>query len=243
MYELIDYITENIQSNPLPYTVITPLGEYKNINCICWKLPPPTDEDKSLVQLFTELESRLYDLLRTSPDSEEIKEIIKKREQLLEGVKITKKFGMLVFTPNDLLKMDKRKGIRKEWWTLHQYVEDHHACLFVVSASASQMASDVADELILMPDPNQCNYIRLHNTQGNNYPIDTEGIIRRIEILEEITNIRIISATFDTLELLFDPSDIRGKNSKVRYHLQKICPDIENLSAAIRLGRVKIWWD
>jgi len=243
MSELTDYITEKIQSNPLPYTVITPLGEYKNTNCICWKLPPPCDEDKSLVQINSELENRLSNLLKTSLDSEEIKVIIEKRNQLLEGVKFTTMFGMQVCTPNDILKMDKRKGIRKEWWKLHQYVEDNRACLFVGYTSSSHTIPDIADELILSPDPDQCNFIRLYNTQGNNYPISTEGIIKRIKKLGEITNIRVLSATFDSLELLFEPSDRRGKTSKVRYHLLKLCPDIEDLSAAISLGRVKIWWD
>lgn len=243
MNELTDYITENIQSNPFPYAVMTPLGEHKNTNCICWRLPPPSDEDKSLLQKITEQERRYIDLQGTYPDSEEIKVIIEKLTQLFQGIKFTTKLGMQVCTPNDILKMDKRKGVRKEWWDLHQYIEDNQASLFVGYTSSSPIIPDVADELILSPDPDQYNYLRLHNTQGNNYPIDTEGIIKRIKKLGEITNIRVLSATFDTLELLFEPSDIRGKTSKVRYHLLKLCPDIEDLSAAIRLGRLKIWWD
>ncbi len=243
MNELSDYITKIIQISPLPYKVLTPSGEYKNTNCVCWKLPPPVDEDKSLIKIISDLEKRLFDLQRTSPDSEEIKVINKKHNQLLQGVKSTTVFGMQVWSLNDILKMDKRKGIRKEWWRLHRYVEDNQACLFVGYSSPNNMFLGIADELILSPDPDQSNFVRLQNTQGNNYPIGTEEIIKRIKKLGEITNVRILTASFDSLELLFEPSEIKGKTSKVRYHLLKLCPDIEDLSAAISLGRVKIWWD
>ncbi len=243
MTDLIDFISEYIRNDPLPYKIQTSWGEYRKTSCFSWKLPFPSEGDKSLLQINSELENRLFYLLMNSPTSEEINEINKKREQLLSGVKFTKMYGMRVITTNDLLKMDRRKGIRKEWWELHQQVEDNHACLFIGYNLASQGTSDEADELILMPDRDQCNFLRLHNTQGNNYSIGTEEIIGRIKKLGDIIDVHIISATSDTLELFFGLSDIKGKTSKVKYQLQKMCPDIEDLSAAMRLGRVKIWWD
>ena len=177
MNELVDYLTREIGAEPVPYELEDLPGIKEPTNCLMWKLPSPTEEDKSILQLDSELTEKLYELVKAAPDSPEIKELVIKQAKLLEGVQFSKRHGVTLYTPNDLIVLDKRNGIRKEWWNLRNYVKQYQCCLFLGYSSATHLLQKIADEIILMPAADQYEYLRLHGTRGNNFPIETEEIL------------------------------------------------------------------
>ena len=243
MDELVNYISREIGSSPFPYKFTGSPDIKEATNCLMWKLPPPTDEDKTLLQLDSELTEKLYELIKESPTSPEIQELKIKQAKLLEGVKFSKKHGYSIYTPNDLIVFDKRKGIRKEWWNLRNYAKENQCCLFLGYSSDTSDLQKIADEIILMPVPDQYEYIRLHSTRGNNYQIETEEIIRRITRISEVAETTILFATGASIELLLEYSSGQENMSDIRYQLRKMCPDIEELTTSLKAGRVYIWWD
>jgi hypothetical protein len=243
MDEVVDYITREIGTEPVPYELIDWPGIKRSTNCLLWKLHPPTEQDKSILQLVSELEQELYELYTETPDSPEIVELLKKQEKLLEGVKVSKRYGVSFYATNDLMVLDKRKGIRKEWWNLRNYVKEHRCCLFLGYGSESSQLQSMADEVILMPDADQFEYVRLHGTQGNNFPIATEEIVDRIRKISKIAETTVLFAADSALELLLEYSSGKENLSAIRYQLRKMCPDIEELTTSIKAGRVFIWWD
>ena len=243
MNEVIEHITREIGTEPVPYELVDRSDIRTSTNCLLWKLPPPTEDDKSILHSVSEIQQKLYELCQVTPESPEIRELAKKQARLLEGVKISKKYGVSFFTTNDLIALDKWKGIRKEWWNLRDYVKEKQCCLFLGYSSATQQLQNIADEIILMPSPDPCDYLKLHSTRGNNYTIETEELIRRIEKLAKIVKTNILFATEDSIELLLEYSSGKENLSAIRYQLRKMCPDIEELTTAIKTGRVYIWWD
>ena len=243
MNDVVDYITREIGTEPVPYELVDWPGIKRATNCLLWKLPPQTEVDKSILQLVSELQQELYELYTETPDSPQIVELIKKQDKLLEGVKVSKTYGISFYATNDLIALDKRKGIRKEWWNLRNYVTENRCCLFVGYSSESSQVQSIADEVILMPDADQFEYIRLHGTRGNNFPIETEEIVDRIRKISKIVETTVLFAADSALELLLEYSSGKENLSAIRYQLRKMCPDIEELTASIKAGRVFIWWD
>lgn len=194
MNDVVEYITRKIGTEPVPYELEDFSGIKEPTNCLLWKLPLPTEEDKSILQLDSELTERLYELVKISPDSPEIEYLAKKRTKLLKGLKFSKRHGFNVYTPNDLMVLDKRKGIRKEWWNLRNYVKEKQFYLFLGYSSEMHELQKIADEIILMPAPDQYEYLRLHSTRGNNFPVETEDIIKRIENISKIVETTVLFA-------------------------------------------------
>jgi len=111
-------------------------GEYINTECYYWNLPPPGDDDKTLVQQYNELGLKLVDLYKKDPKSDEVMAVKLKMSIIMEGVKSSKVHGIEMVTPSDLLIKDKRKGIRKEWWNLKDKAIEHNSRLFLGHGSA-----------------------------------------------------------------------------------------------------------
>jgi hypothetical protein len=243
MNEVVDHVTKEIGTEPVPYELLEWPGIKRPTNCLLWKLPPPIEQDKSILQLVSELQQELYELYTETPDSPEIVELLKKQEKLLEGVKVSKRHGVGFYATHDLLVLDKRKGIRKEWWNLRNYVKENGCCLFLGYSSESSQLQSMADEVILMPGTDQYEYVRLHGTQGNNFQIETEEIVDRIRKISRIVETTVLFAADSALELLFEDSSGKENLSALRYQLRKMCPDIEELTTSIKAGRVFIWWD
>jgi len=242
MINIEGYISDELQQTSKEFKILEG-GEYISTDCKYWLLSPPTNEDKSLDQLDYELTKKLYELYEDDPDSPEIPVIVEKHNKLLEGVKITKKYGYSLYTPNDLLIKDKHKGIRKEWWKYKQLALENGSRLFLGYESPESLAMKIADKLILMPGIDQYRYLEIHKTSGNNYPIETNMVIRRLKHIEEEVDLEIVSATYDSVEILLKYSENGVNTNRMRYQLRKLCPDIEDLSSSLKLGRIHIWWD
>jgi hypothetical protein len=241
--EVINHITREIGTEPVPYEIFDWPGIKRPTNCLVWKLPPQSEEDKSILQLLSELQQELYVLVTKTPDSPQIAELLRKQDSLLEGVKVSKAHGASFYTTHDLISRDQRKGIRKEWWNLRNYVTENRSCLFLGYSSESSQIQLIADEVILMPGVDQFEYVRLHDTRGNNYTIETEELINRIRKISKIVKTTVLFAADSALELLLEYSTGKENLSAIRYQFKKMCPDIEELTSSIKAGRVYIWWD
>jgi hypothetical protein len=242
MKEITEIISSELIQAEMHYKLFQN-GEYINTECYYWILPPPGDDDKTLVQQYNELGLKLVYLYKKDPKSDEFMAVKLKMSIIMEGVKSTKVHGIEMVTPSDLLIKDKRKGIRKEWWNLKDKAIEYNSRLFLGHGSTEGLGTNAADKLILMPYLDKYKFLDINKTMGNNYPIDTMTIKKRIMKIEQEIGIDIISATAESVEILFKTSITTANRTKIRYQLRKLCPDIEDLTSSIELGIINIWWD
>ena len=233
-------ISHYLGSSPKPYRIPSPDG-LLDTGCTCWELPPLKDEDKPALLRYQELTSRIIQLAEENKDDPRIHMLSMEANALLHGGQVTKRFGMSLISANELLSLDKTKGIRKEWWELHARYSDQGICIF--QGTRSGVASTIADTLIVMPGQDQYEFLRINRTRGNNHPVDTEQIITALKRLEHAFGISVIYASMDLVEFLFNnPVDAKSV-ARIRQRLHRLCPSAEELTSGIRLGRVALWWD
>ena len=231
-----------IGNNPKPYLIQTFHGD-KDCSCIYWDLPPLKEEDKPLYLRYQELTLQLIKLSQNEPNDPQKEILVKKANELLNGIPVTKRFGNNWISFQDLLKFDKTKGLRKEWWELHRRYVDSDLCIFQGYQSVEAQATRIADILIFMPEQDQYEFLRLNKTQGNNHPIGTERIINVLKKIDRENRVVIISALMDFVEFIFEKPVETRNISRIRQRLYRLCPSAEELTPSIRSGRVALWWD
>src|SRR6185295_18179907 len=99
-------------------------------SCEYWNLPPQKEEEKPINVQHQELIMKLANLMQENKNDPQIEVLVKKANELLVGIPVTKKYGVSLVSTNDLLLLDKLKGIRKEWWDLSANFEGSGVCIF-----------------------------------------------------------------------------------------------------------------
>jgi Domain of unknown function (DUF4253) len=233
-------ITYYLGSSPKPYLIPSPDG-FVDTGCEYWELPPQKDEDKPTLLRYQEITSQIIQLVKENKDDPKINLMSKEANELLRGVPVTRKYGMSIVSPNDVLSLDKTKGIRKEWWEFHSKFSNQGICLF--QGYKSGVPSVIADTLIVMPNQDQYEFLRINRTRGNNHPVETEQIIAALKKLEHEFGVLVIYASMDLVEFIFNKPIDAKNTARIRQRLQRLCPGAEELTSSIRLGRITLWWD
>ncbi len=233
-------ISHVLGSNPIPY-LIPNLDGWSDSGCLYWDLPSQKEEEKTVLQRYNELASQIIQLKKEDKQNPKIELLSLKIQELLVGVPVTKKFGLSFVSANDVVGLDKTKGIRKEWWELRTRFSDQDICVF--QGYQARTTSPTADMIIVMPGRDPYEFLRINRTRGNNYLVETEQIIRALQKLETEFGILIVSAAMDFVELLFDRPIDKKSLARIRQRLHRLCPSAEELTTSIRTGRVGLWWD
>jgi hypothetical protein len=235
-------ISHYLGSTPKPY-LIPSFNDPKESNCEYWNLPPQKDEDKPIHLRYQEITSRIHQLLEENKNDPQIELLVQEANELLSDIPVTRKYGFSWVSQNDILKLDKAKGIRKEWWDLHSRFTGSGVCIFQGYKSAEALATRIADLLIIMPNEDQYEFLRINQTRGNNYLVDTDRIIDALDKIDGEYGIVIISALLDFVEFIFEkPVEVKSR-ARIRQRLHRLCPSAEELTGSIRSGRVALWWD
>jgi len=235
-------ISVYLGSRSKPY-LITSFDGQMDSGCVYWNLPPQSDEDKPIAVRYRELTARIAHLIDENKDDPEIIFLVRKASELLDGVPVTRKFGISLVDEHDILALDETKGIREEWWQLHSRYSTEGVGVFQGYCSRDALVSRIADILIVMPGEDQYDFLRRNQTQGNNHPAGTSQIILAMRRLDAEFGISIIYATADSVEFLFNRPVERESRAKIRKRLGRLCPSADDLAGSIRLGRVTLWWD
>jgi hypothetical protein len=212
-------------------------------DCECWDLPPLEEEDKPVHLQYQEITARIQRMLEEDKDDPRVEPLARQAAELIMGVPVTRKHGSPVIGLHELLKLDQRKGIRKEWWELRGRFVKEGVHVFLGYPGAQDGMPGEADTLIAMPSEAPYEYLRLHQTRGNNRPVDTEGIIAALSRLDEEYGVEVVSATADSVEFIFARTVEAESVRRVWQRLSRLCPSAEALSEGIQLGRVTLWWD
>jgi len=237
-----EQISAHLGCGPRPY-LITSYDGQRDSSCLYWDLPAQRDEDKPIAVRYRELTTRVAQLIAEDKDDPEIKSLVLKANELLKGVPVTRKFGIPLVSENDILTLDKTKGIRKEWWELRSRHSTQGVCVFRGYRTADPLLPASAEILIVMPGQDQYDFLRRNQTRGNNHPVDTNQIILTLSRLDVQFGITIVHATSDSVEFLFNRPLEPEFRAKIRKRLSRLCPSAEDLAGAIGLGRVTLWWD
>ncbi len=237
-----DKINKYLGSESKPY-LISFFDGTADYGCEYWDLPSQKEEDKPIYVQYQELTMKLAQLVQEKKNDPQIEILVKKANELIVGVPVTKKYGISFVSTNDLLLLDTLKGIRKEWWELHSQLEGSGVCIFQGYSSIEAQATEIADILIAMPNVDQFEFLRMNSTRGNNYPISTEQIIKSLEKIDKEFGVFITFAREDFLEFIFKESIDTKDRPRIRQRLHRLCPDAEELTESIKLGRVSFWWD
>jgi hypothetical protein len=235
-------ISHYLGSDPKPY-LIPFFNGTKVSNCEYWDLQPQRDEDKPIHLRYQEIIMRISQLLGKKENDPQLELLVNEANELLNGIHVTKKYGVSWVSMNDLLTLDKTKGIRKEWWELHSRFTSSGVCIFQGYNSAEASTSKIADIVIIMPNQDQYEFLRINQTRGNNHPVETERIIDVLNKIDKEYGIVVIYALLDFVEFIFEKPVEAKSRAKIRQRLQRLCPSAEELTDSIRLGRVALWWD
>jgi len=182
-------------------------------------------------------------LVKENENDPQINLLVEEAIELLNGIPATKRYGYSCVSINDLLKLDVTKGIRKEWWELRSRFAGNGVCFFQGYNSTEARATLIADILIVMPNSDQYEFLRINQTQGNNHPIETDRIIDPLKKIDNEYGIVIIFALLDIVEFIFKkPVEVESQ-ARIRQRLHRLCPNAEELTESIRAGRVTLWWD
>ncbi len=235
-------ISRVLGSEPRRYVIRSLSGDIET-DCECWDLPPLKEEDKPIHVRYREIEARVVGLRQADPDDPQIQPLLTAAHELLQGAHVTKRYGVPLITMDELLKLDKWKGIRREWWELHDTLPGKGVCIFQGYRMPSGAMVGDADMLIAMPSADRYDFLRIHGTRGNNRPVDTEGIIAALRKLDAEYGVGIVSAAGDSVEFILERDVQPAESARIRRRLKRLCSSAEALSDGIRLGRVALWWD
>jgi hypothetical protein len=238
----VEIITQYLGSEPKPFPIDSFDG-VKDFNGKCWDLPPQKDEDKPLHIRYIEIENQIQKFGAENKRGPQFDLLIEEAYRILKEVPITTKFGVPVITIDDLLMSDPGKGIRNEWWLLRSMLAGEEVCLFLDYTNIETNLSKIHDKLILMPNVDQYEYLRINETRGNNHPVETEQIIKVMRNIEDEYGLAIIRASYSLVEFIIEKRvDAKGIPI-IRQQLHQLCPSAESLTSNIRCGRVELWWD
>ena len=235
-------ISEYLGSQPRPYAIPSLEGG-RVTQCECWDLPPLKEEDKPIHLRYQEISARIMTQMEADKADARIELLIQQANELIKGVPVRSKFGASFVSMDELMKQDKWKAIRKEWWELRGRCAEQGVNIFQGYGGAYAAIPPIGEMLIAMPGPDPYDFLRLHGTRGNNRPIDTERIIVALQKLDAEYGLGIVSAAEDSVEFIFErPVEAAGRR-RIRQRLSRLCPSAEALTEGIRLGRVALWWD
>ena len=235
-------INKYLGSESKPYLISFYDGT-EDYGCEYWDLPPQKKQDKPIHVQYQELTTKLVKLMQENRNDPQIETLVKKANEILVGIPVTKKYGASLVSTNDFLLLDKLKGIRKEWWDLHSNLEDSGVCIFQGYRSIEAQTTEIADILIAMPNKDQFSFLRMNSTRGNNYPISTEQIIKSLQRIDREFGISILFAREDFLEFIFKKPIKSKDRNRIRQRLHRLCPDAAELTESIKVGRISFWWD
>jgi hypothetical protein len=96
---------------------------------------------------------------------------------------------------------------------------------------------------IVAPTTNQFDILRYENTNGGNYDLDTEDVIKQLMVLDEKFGIDIIGAGFDGVAFMLKRVP-KGKEAReLGKWLLEFCPDLYEAPRSFPKGKVVLWWD
>lgn len=235
-------ISRYLGCEPRNYAIPS-LSEDMQTSCECWDLPPVKEGDKPVHLRYREITARILRMMEEDKGDPRIAPLVEQANELIEGVPVTRKYGTPVISMPELLKLDKWKGIRKEWWELRgRFVKDGVRVFLGYGQAQAGMPRE-ADLLVAMPGEDQYEYLRIHGTRGNNRPLDTAVVIAALRRLDKAYGVEIVSAAEDSVEFVFRRMVEAESVKRVRQRLSRLCPSAEALTEGIRLGRVALWWD
>ncbi len=233
-------ISRYLGSEPRPYFIPSLEGE-RETGCEFWRLPPLQEGEKPIHVRYQEISARLLRVLEEDKTDPRIELLTKEANELIQGVPVSRKFGNPLISMDELLRLDPWKGIRKEWWKLRRKFVNQGVCIFEGHQRGALAGNP--DTLIAMPSADPHEFLRIHETSGNNRPIDTEGIIAALKKLDGEYAVGIVSAAADSVEFIFEKPVEAASTTRIRRRLIRLCPSAESLTEGIRLGRVALWWD
>jgi hypothetical protein len=237
-----DEISKYLGCDPKPYR-ISFFNESHETACEYWDLPTQKDNDKSIHLRYTEILQQITRLYQQNQNDPQIGSFIEEANKLLIDVPVTKKYGAQWISLNDLLKLDTTKGLRKEWWELRSRFKESNVCIFQGYKSIESQATRIADFIVVMPFQDQYEFLRMNQTRGNNYPIETEQIILALKEIEHEFGVVVVYALSDYVEFVIEQPVEAKKSATIYRRLHHICPSADDLRGSIRLGRIALWWD
>jgi hypothetical protein len=229
-----------------PKTYLVPgdnLWESTESDGVYWELPALTDDEKPSDVRYREIRRKIMTLLKEVQDDPRILPLSEEMKKLTSGIKTRKLNGYEFFSEYDLRRLDKFKGVRKEWWEFIAKYKGRGVCFYTCFRSYEPLGEKGSDILIAMPWDDQYDFLRIKRIQGNNHYVSTEDIIKKLMKLEQEFGLAVVYASHDSLDFILERPIEKEAIPRIRSRLFRLCPDAEDLTDQIRSGRVYLWWD
>jgi hypothetical protein len=99
-------------------------------------------------------------------------------------------------------------------------------------------------DVIVARMKNQFDILRREQTNGANYGISTEALIKELKVLDKKYGIEIINAGFDSVTFRFKQTPNRSEVDGLEKYLLKLCPNsVGEIPPQFPEGEIMLWWD
>lgn len=98
-------------------------------------------------------------------------------------------------------------------------------------------------DVIVAPTDNQYDVLRIEETNGANYGLQTEDLIRWLRGIEERYGLQILDAGFDFVRFELGEVPAGEDALELMADLLQLCPDLEGEDDPLGEGVVQLWWD
>lgn len=115
--------------------------------------------------------------------------------------------------------------------------------LAAVRAHLDGMPYTAYGDVIVAPTDDQYDLLRIEETNGANYGLQTEDLIDALTLVDARFGIDIVDAAFDFVRIRLRRVPTGQEAEALVDELLELCPDLEGEQDPLADGEVALWWD
>ncbi len=236
--EVIDQINHLLGIQGKPYRRFAN-GEWVDTDCYQWHQPRALEWPEPPLELPSDLKEAMERISKIAgsemPSSEEfdIDSYSARIRELFEEENDEVKASLESISPELVELVDYPLRKRKQW----------RSRLEAVRKLLEESPYVAYGDVIVAPTNDQFNILRIEETNGNNYEIDTEDIISALRTIHDEHGATILTAGFDNVSFEIERPPIGDQATLLGKSLIQLCPDLFEPPKEFPEGIVALWWD
>ena len=98
-------------------------------------------------------------------------------------------------------------------------------------------------DVVVAPTDNQYDILRIEDTNGANYGLQTDDLIDALKMIDSRFGIDILNAGFDFMKFRLSKVPTGKEAEEFLHVLYELCPDLEGEGDPLGEDVIQLWWD